>query len=286
MEAAGKRYIQHPSRTDVFTLWGIGDLHFGAPGCDLKRAKRDIEAIKADPFSFWIGLGDMADYVAPGDKRFCAEHLDIGARIRIGDLGQYYMEEVRDLYWPIRDKCLGLLYGNHEEKYFKHNNRESGHGWLCTEMAVPNLKYCAFFDLAFYRKQCKGPSLIDSPPKNQNNCTSVDFRFYVHHGSGSSSSPGGKLNMLIKHMQNFDADIFMMGHVHDQKAQRMVFIGADRSCTSLMERQKVGVICGSYLKTYHQGTVSYGEVKGYQPTSLGAARVQIMPSKREIRAEV
>jgi hypothetical protein len=48
----------------------------------------------------------------------------------------------------------------------------------------------------------------------------------------------------------------------------------------------VGVISGSYLKTYAQGVTTYGEQKGYEPTSLGAAWVQIHPESRRLEAPV
>ena len=51
MEAAGKRYLLHPSRSDVFTLWAVGDIHLGNPGCDRKRCRRDLTA------SLTIGAG-------------------------------------------------------------------------------------------------------------------------------------------------------------------------------------------------------------------------------------
>jgi hypothetical protein len=46
------------------------------------------------------------------------------------------------------------------------------------------------------------------------------------------------------------------------------------------------VISGSYLKTYAQGVTSYGEQKGYEPTTLGAAWVAIKPQTRDIWGRV
>ncbi len=285
MEAAGRRYIQHPSRKDEISVWAVGDIHLGNPGCDEKRCKRDIAAIKDDPNSFWIGLGDNADYISPNDKRFSADHLDDGAKLNIGRLGAYYRERVRDLFMPIKDKCLGLLLGNHEQKYFQDNNQEDGHGWLCVELGVPNLQYCALFDLVFVRKACKVPKLLPSAPA-YGNTTSHTWRLYCHHGSGSSSTPGGKLNTLIKHMNFAEADIYLLGHMHDQKGQRMVRLGANADCTHLEERVSLGCISGSYLRTYQQGKTGYGEVKGYAPTTLGACRLRFRPDKHTVDVSV
>ena len=87
-------------------------------------------------------------------------------------------------------------------------------------------------------------------------------------------------------MHNVEADIYFMGHVHEQKGQRNVRLGANATCDKLSARESIGVITGSYLKTYSNKCTSYGEVKGYTPTPLGAARVTIRPETREIKGEV
>lgn len=285
MEASGKRFITHPSRKSAFSIWAMGDFHYGNPGCDVNRVKKDFKRIKDDPYAFWVGLGDYADYISPRDKRFVAESLTEEARINIGRLGKYYMEKVVEIFEPVKDKCLGLLYGNHEEKYNRSNCSEDAHSWMCEELGVPNLKYSALYDVVFVRTSCRKPELHMHLPKMANDHRE-SFRFYCHHGAGGGSSPSGKLNSLIKMMNNVDADIYMMGHVHDQKGQRLVTICADEACTSLKERQRIGVITGSYLKTYTQGNSGYGEIAGYQPTPLGACRVQIEPQKRELRGDI
>lgn len=290
MEAAGKRYIRYSSNSDEFTLWGLGDLHVGNPGCDLNRIRRDIQAVAADPYSLWVGLGDYGDYIQPTDKRFSADHLDDEAKLNLGRLGMHYMERIRDLFEPIRHKCIGLIFGNHEEKYFKQANWEDGHDWLCRELEVPNLRYSCLLDLVFMRGK----------PSKRNGCLSFDraaasegkslstqqFRLYCHHGSGGAATPAGKLNALIRHMGNFEADIYLMGHVHQCTGQMLVRLGADDACLHLVEKRRLGAICGSYLKTYQAGHTGYGEVKGYQPTALGAAKVRIKPVSREMRAEI
>lgn len=294
MEAAGKRYVAIPNTQDTsINIWGLGDIHLGNPGCDLKNARRDVAAVEADPNSFWIGLGDYADYISVKDKRFDAESLDDGAKLNIGRLGRYYAEQIRDLFAPIKKKCLGLIFGNHEHKYMIYQEQADLHSWLCSELETPNLRYSSIFDVVFVRGKRSGKGGDSASPQlvkerdERDKTTSNSFRFYCHHGSGGAVTPGGKLNTLIKHMEIVpSADVVMIGHVHDQKAQRLVTLDADATCSKIVERQRVGVICGSYLRTYTSGVTSYGEVKGYRPTSLGPARVTINPARREIRAEV
>ena len=87
-------------------------------------------------------------------------------------------------------------------------------------------------------------------------------------------------------MRNFEADIFFMGHVHDQMGARLTPLCADSDCLKIRNRTRLGVVSGSYLKTYAQGVTTYGEQKGYEPTTLGAAWVMVKPDTREMWGSV
>ena len=87
-------------------------------------------------------------------------------------------------------------------------------------------------------------------------------------------------------MEFFDADIFMLGHVHDQKGQRLVSVGASADCSKLVEKDRIGVISGSYLLTYKQDITTYGEKRGYRPVKLGAVSVDITPYHRRVTAAI
>jgi hypothetical protein len=291
MEAAGKRFIWHGSQSDIFRIWNLSDLHLGAKGCAEDDIRRDINKIKDDPFSFWLGGGDNAEFIGHTDKRFDPDAVADWITVKdLGDLGHKCMMRVRDLMLPIRNKCLGLLLGNHELKYELHTEQESMHHWLCQELDVPYLGYCCFFDLHFCRTaRQKQPELKPSlPPRrgvNRQYGSNV-FRVFAHHGAGYATTPGGKLNKLIGAMNAFDADLYFLGHCHDAVARKEPVISANADCTKLIARSRLGTIAGSYLKTYNQGTIGYGEQKMYRPTCLGAACVTIRPETRTIEAAV
>lgn len=291
MEAAGKRFVWHGSRADEFRIWNLSDLHLGAKGCAENDLRRDIREIEDDPYSLWVGGGDYADYIGYTDKRFDPDAMAEWISVKdLGDLGKKCTERVRDLLMPIRNKCLGLLIGNHELKYALRTEHESLHHWLCQELDVPYLGYCCFFDLHFcLTAKQKTPAMKDSlPPRrgeNRHNDSNV-FRVFAHHGAGYATTPGGKLNKLISAMNAFDADLYFLGHVHDQMGRRQPAISANADCTKLTQRTRLGMISGSYLKTYNQGSVSYGEQKMYGPTTLGAAVATICPDTRHINASI
>ena len=129
------------------------------------------------------------------------------------------------------------------------------------------------------------PKIVnDAPPKSETQTST--FRFFVHHGAGFAMTKAGKLKRLMDFMTSFEADIYMTGHVHDQEGVRVITVGADQHCRKLTQKHKLGVISGSYLKTYAPGVTTYGEQRGYSPTTLGAATVEIDPDKRKFKGEI
>jgi hypothetical protein len=292
MQLGGIRYIGYKSREDRFRIWHISDCHLLNAGCAEKELDADIAKIKADPFSFWFGGGDYADYIGYRDgRRFDPDSVDERLSVRdLGQLGAKTTAIVRDKFQPIANKCLGLLLGNHEKEYQRHSEQEHLHSWLCTELGVLNLGYCAIADIVFRRMTGDPmdgePGIISDEVIVSSSRDSRRFRFFLHHGSGFAQTAGGKLNRLTQFMQAFEADVYFCGHVHDRVGRRLVTLGADANCAKLVHQEKLGMIAGSYLRTYTLNTCTYGEQRGYAPTSLGAAWVEIRPNTKEMRAEI
>ena len=286
MEAGRTHYIVHPSRTDEITIYNVADIHLGVKACDKRKLREDVTRIKEDPSAFWFGGGDYADYVSPTDKRWSAGEID--PEITVADLsrlGHRQADMVLAELKPIANKCIGMLLGNHEAKYVSSKEQTDLHGWLCKEMGVPNFGYCAIFDTVFIRKPAiKRPMLLRSSTGQDGSRWSI--RHLAHHGFGGAVTPGGKLNTLIKAMNSFNADVYWLGHVHESKAQRLVRIGADSDCSNLTHQEQLGVITGSYLRTYHQGSCGYGETKGYAPAPLGCTGVTFKPEKGSFWSKV
>ena len=287
MEVAGKWYLTYPSRTNTFEIWNLADLHLMNKGCAEDEIREDVEKIRTNPYAYWVGGGDYVDYIGYTDKRFDPDSISPDVTVAdLGRLGKAGMDRAVSILSPIKDRCLGLLYGNHELSFMKDKQQQQNHGWLCTELGVINLGYCAFFDVIFERIGILPFPVLSRSPQNHGFSTTWSQRFFVHHGSGFATTPAGKLNRLLQFMNAFDADIYMCGHVHDQKGQRIIKIGANADCTKLIAHNKIGVISGSYLKTYQEGVTSYGEQRGYSPTVLGSARVFITPDKGEVKGEI
>lgn len=287
MKAAGKRFVAHPSRSDVFTLWNLSDLHLGNRACALKQFKRDVKRIRDDPHAFWISTGDNAEFIPFSDKRFDPMIVDPSITVSdLGDLGAILRDRLIELFDPIRNKCFGLGMGNHEKRYMLSKHRSKMHEEMCQTLQVPDLAYSSFFDLVFLRDPSEQSAHYIGTERYGRGLTAARFRVFTHHGAGWAVTRGGKLNRLIRFMQDFDADIFLVGHMHDQKGQRMPKLGASDMCNEIKSHDLIGVVSGSYLKTYDQDTTTYGEIRGYSPTTLGAAVVTICPETGEVKGEI
>ena len=286
MILSGKRYIVHGSRSDSFTIWNLADLHWMARACAEDRVREDIRRIADDPFSFWCGGGDYADHIGRQDKRFRVNGLAPWVKLEdLGDLGRIGVQQVRDLFQPIKHKCLGLIMGNHEMS-IAHQQDQDLHGWLCTDLGVPNLGYTCLFDLVFVRNpRTKTPELqMDTKFAG---CSAESFRICTYHGCGAARTLASKLKRLEDVMHYFEADLYFAAHVHHgQQALRAITIGGDAACVKAREIHRLGVISGSYLKTYAPGETTYGEQRGYAPSVLGAAAIRIRPEDRQLTAEV
>jgi hypothetical protein len=288
MEAIGKWFILHPSRSDVLTIYNLADLHIMSPSCAEDEIRSDIEDIRMNPNAFWFGGGDYANYITATDKRFNPDEFDEKTLVKdMGKLGWVAKERVKALFTPIRHKCLGLLFGNHEFKYAVAKEQLFLHHLLCTELDVLDMGYCCYFDTVFLRVPAvEAPTLTQKYPEE----SVGDYwcvRHFAHHGAGFATTPAGKLNKLLEFMNSFpQGDISWCGHVHDQKGQRIAGIVANPACDKIMAKERLGVISGGYQKTYQQHVTSYGEMRGYRPTILGPAVVRFTPKDKTYKGEI
>ena len=265
MIPAGRFVIDNAIWDASYRLHTLGDIHWGAYGCHEKGVDRTLKDIENDDLAYWIGMGDYVDMISTKDKRYDPE--SVAPQHRQGYFkayGKYMAEYATEKFRPIAHKCLGLLMGNHEWKYgvaFEQRIVQD----MAEELKVPFLGYACLRDLVFL-----------SGEKVRR------FRIMAHHGAGAGRTTGAKINRLLGLMNNFDADIYLMGHVHECACKPVEIIKANDECTHLEDTKKLGVLTGTFLKGYaenHTGAASYSERAMYSPAALGAARIRIIPEQ-------
>jgi hypothetical protein len=112
------------------------------------------------------------------------------------------------------------------------------------------------------------------------------FTLYASHGFGSARRSGAKINRLEDVMDTWDADIVLLAHEHQKvvtppRMRMKLSKGLD-----LEVRHQIGVMTGSWLKSYVKGKTIYAEKSLYRPNDLGTPTILITPSRKLIEVKI
>jgi len=254
------RDINYNSRTDnEFNLVGLGDVHFGNPGCNVDYFMRTVKWIYDHPNTYWIGMGDYCECIEKQDKRFNWDHVN-----KDFFTPQQQFRWMEEQLKPIASQCIGLLDGNHEIAYwtkFSHNYTDS----MAYNLGVPYRGIDAYIRLRFNR-QSEG---MKRPAVNT-------FNIYAHHGYSGSRGVGGKVKSLIDLASVYHGcDLYLCGHTH-AKGPIMPQITTDyNESMKKVSKEMNFVYTGSFLDGHAEGIKSYAEEKGYAPLPLGSPFIRL-----------
>ena len=281
MENAGRLLVEYGEQDAEIPIWYIADIHYTNVGCDKKKLLEDIAAIKKNPNALWILGGDYCEWIVPGDIRFDPECID--TELKVQDLARYgalVTQKMLDYFRPIKGRCLGVLYGNHELAYYNEHQAKYLHDVLCKELGAPNLRYSAFLELHFKRRKgLKGVRIS----RGRVNVADHKLTVFCHHGFGAATTAGGKMAALKRLVDTVDADLILMAHLHESLCK--VFVRLRVEDGRIHEKPCVAMITGSYLRGWPQGATEYTERRGYPPSCLGASYAVYHPADGYLSAK-
>lgn len=270
-------YVVRPtasSRSDVYNLYPLGDVHIGALNCAEKQFRKVVDQIKNDPRGFWFGGGDLLDAVILQDqKRFDPGSLPDWMltgeaetiRERIKDIVAAQERRLVEILKPIAGKCVGLMEGNHEYAIMKYHNRNLMRS-MCEALKVPELTDCCFVRFRFER---------GDKPQVQN------LRMFAAHGCGGGRSEGAEPNHLARLAKDKECELVLRGHSHIQHIMSPVdrlTIGTNGELP--MEPTTATLRAanwGCYVRTYAAGPSTYDSRATYPVRPLMTIRVAITP---------
>lgn len=284
-----EKTLQCQSRSETFRLYTLGDIHLGALNCAERSFRTMVRKIEKDDNALWIGGGDMCDYVILNDaKRFDVNTLPdwilsgdaATIKERIGDMVMAQQNRFLSIVDPIRDKCLGLLEGNHEFSIFKYHNRRHM-DILSNSIGAPVLSDSTFIRLRFRR------SITKSRPKGGVGTVII----FACHGHGGGRTPGAEPNKLYRLAADKDADIVLRGHSHTFCILPPIpILGISRTGRLQEEattRLRHAANWGSYVHTYQKGASTYASRATYpvKPMFTVETEIKPFPSKRITRTD-
>ena len=263
---------------DRITIIPLGDLHVGALNCAEEKIRSVVKQIQESPNTYWIGGGDMCDAVLMQDaKRFDPSGLPawmlhgaaVEIRDRLEDMLNAQKGRLFQLLDPIKDKCLGLIEGNHEYSIMKYHNRNFM-SEICDHFGVENLTDCAFVRFQFTRKlntKSKSPGAVVS--------------MFITHGNGGGRTAGAEPNSLYRLAADKDVDIILRGHSHSYCILPPIpMLGVPTNGMLPDEpavHDKHVANWGSYLYTYKAGPSTYASRANYPTRPMYSVRIDITP---------
>lgn len=268
------------SRTHVMNVYPIGDIHVGALNCAEDKLKGVVKLIAADPNAYWVGGGDYLDAVILNDsKRFDPTvvpnwMLDNGpeeSRLNLTDMLTAQRKRFFKLMSPIKDRCLGLIEGNHEYTIMKHHNRNLM-SELCQHFTLDgqptsDLTDCAFIRLKFRRGGQTGSSSV--------------VRMFICHGNGGGRSSGAEPNALYRLAADKECDIVLRGHSHSFCIHPPIPMLSIPSRGEMPVHPTVydkhAANWGAYVYTYATGPSTYASRANYPLRPMYTVGIAIKP---------
>ena len=246
--------VVHRSFDDEFIeVIPLGDIHWGSPHCDKEKVRGYLD---------WVLQKDNRHIILMGDLIENSAKNSVGAGVyeQVDD-PQTQIDEILDELWPAKDRILGLLTGNHEERTYKTSGVDVSANMART-LGVPYLKYGGFIRLVV---------------------NGVGYTGYITHGASSSATTTGKRNAAVK-LRGIapDCDFYCIGHMHISDAWHEEPITLNLRNSTVGVRRQSFIITGNFL-TY---LGSYGQMKCYEPTKTGAPRLRFDGTRKDLHVSI
>jgi hypothetical protein len=248
-----------------------GCIHW--PFTERKLLDKLIERVLSEPNAVCLLLGDSLD----AQRTHHRDHLrsyraDPTSHLNLDRWALQEIEELAAVLEPIRHRILGTVLGNHYHEFSDGLNSEQH---LARLLNIPYLGPTGIIRL----------ELVDESNRIRDRVV-----VYAHHTGGkkSAGSQGADANGLMACENNFDADVFILGHTHRKFGFKVPKLGlTDDRVPEVVEVTKVFLRSGAFLKGYGADNPntktphfpSYAESAAYRPTDLGFVELKIIPSR-------
>jgi UDP-2,3-diacylglucosamine pyrophosphatase LpxH len=178
------------------------------------------------------------------------------------EIVQQQMERAYEIYKPLAEAgiLIGLHRGNHEYRVFKHS------GLDITRTLARQLGVAYFGDAVGHLWRVGKESYV----------------LYTCHGTSGAQRLQTKIKACVDLAGVVDAEIYIMGHVHQLSHHTVQYYAVDKRNKVLREQQRHFVIAGCYLK--HWG--SYAMARAHPPERRGSPKIKLSGTEHRIRVSL
>ena len=269
--------LPYKSRSDWFEIIPIGDIHLGNALCDEAALRRTVKHIKETDRCYWGGMGDMIDGINRADKRFQESQI---AEWLWGydDVVGPQIEVLTQILNPIKDKCLWMLRGNHEDFVLQKFQRDVYYE-ICRKMGLSEknpimLGYRGFIVMRMQRQR-----------SGTGGASTYTYTIFAHHGYGGGRLEGGKALKLGRLPKHYQADLLLYGHEHVKMIGQPIQQLRPTATGGIVGKMIYTCMTGTYLQGYDADGVKevYSEVQNLPPSALGSITVKVNPDRQEVQ---
>lgn len=259
-----RKNIKSVGRGNKISIFFLGDIHEGSANHAEESFKYAIKTIKETPNSYVIGMGDYVDAINHRDPRFNPAEIDPEYAIKdLKDLPNIQVQRVCRKLEPIKDKIIGLLYGNHEESLIKYSTFDPVKQIVKTlGIDIPKIGYTGIVAINIYRGSRKTISL--------------QYIIDLNHGiGGTGKREGYKVNIVHDVFRWTSGDCRVMAHIHQMSSDLQDFSYLNLHKYQLNYRKVWFGSTGCFMHKQKQGTRGYFESKAGPHSDLGMLRYEI-----------
>ena len=251
-----------PGEFEEILLYAIADLHWADPNSNHKRIMEDIAYIRDTPNVYCVLNGVLMNCAIKSSISDCySETLSP-------------MEELKkcvEIFWPIRDKIVCVVPGNHERRHYKTNGIDITL-LMCQQLGIED-RYSPTTALVFLR--------FGKDQFHNHHGRPILYTVFVTHGNGGGRKDGGKIQRLADYALTVDADVYIAGHAHLEAGFKKGFWRPNPANSSVTHTLHLFINTCAELDPG-----GYGEVEGYDPPWCDRPIIHLSGTKKEMWARI
>lgn len=245
----GYQLLNVEPESSQLTIVPIGDLHLGSP-----HFRRAFFLAGLD----WIVKRD-AYIILTGDLLECGTKGSVGAGVYEQVMSPSdQIEAVVKLLDPVKDRILGAVKGNHEERLHKDAGSEAYLNSICPRLGIPYFGWEAFilFSLPHYK------SILT----------------YTCHTKAGGKNANIALNWMTRELVKVvDADIYFKSHDHSMGWYPEDTLDVNRVTQRMEMRERHFFLTGNWIG--RADSYAAASACGHKPAGTVAAEIDLRTGK-------
>lgn len=235
-----------PDQSKSIYIVALSDLHIGNPAHNPVVAQREIDWVKKAPNRYVLMVGDMTETAL----------RDSYGEIYDQPLSpQKQADAVVALFTPIKDRILGCVSGNHEQRVTMRTSFD------------PAMIYASALGVPY-----DPASMVVGVKWGRAESKQGYYTVYFTHGWGAARTLGPRLSQPAKLRDVVgNADVYITAHLHQPGEFPLDQFQIDVHHKQIVRRRQRFITLGSALDH-----AEYAEHKGLAPTTMEFPKIQLM----------